>query len=136
MKVTNLIVEYNLPVAVSDHFGSFFKDVFPDSEIAKNYPCGSTKSTCIINGSLAPYFKSSAVATLKKQLFSIAIDGSNNNRIEKMSPLTVHMFDGLSKITTQLLDMCLTKGRILRCVSLSKCNACCRYRCWYSCSYF
>ena len=116
MKVANLIIEHNLPVAVSDHFGSFFKDIFPDSEIAKNYACGSTKSTCIINGSLAPYFQSSAVATLKKQPFGIAIDGSNDNGVEKMNPLTVRMYDGQSKITTQLLDMCLTKGRLLSCV--------------------
>ena len=100
-------------MVVADHLGSFFKDVFPDSEIAKNYACGSTKSTCIINGSLAPYFRSSLVVTLKNQPFAIAIDGSNDNGLEKMNPLTVRLFNGESKITTQLLDMCLTKGKLL-----------------------
>ena len=49
MKVVNLIVEHNLPVAVADHFGSLFKDVFPDSEIAKNYACGSTMQIYLHN---------------------------------------------------------------------------------------
>ena len=105
-------------MVVADHFGLLFKDVFPDSEIAKNYACGSTKSTCIINGSLAPYFRSSVIATLKKQPFAIANDGSNDNGLEKMNPLTVRMYDGQSKITTQLLDMCLTKDKLLNFVTV------------------
>ncbi len=48
---------------------------------------------------------------MKSGPFSIAIDGSNDNGLEKMNPLTVRLFDqqrGL--VTTQLLDMCLTSG--------------------------
>ena len=104
-----MIVEHNLPVALADHLGALFKDIFSDSDIAKKYACGSTKMTCIINGSLAPYFKTSLVETMQKQAFSIAIDGSNDNGLEKMNPLTVRLYDG-EKITTKLLDMCLTTG--------------------------
>ena len=106
-EIANFIVEHNLPVAVANLLGSFFKDVFPDSEITKDYACGTTKSTCIINGSLAPYFRSSLVVTLESQPFTIAIDGSNDNGLEKMNPLTVHLYNGESKITTQLLDIIL-----------------------------
>lgn len=114
MKVANFMVEHNLPVAVANHLGSLFKDVFPDSKIAKHYACGSTKSTCIINGSLAPYFRASLVVTLKSQPFAIAIDGSNDNGLKKMNPLTVRLYNGESRITTQLLDMCLTTGKLTK----------------------
>lgn len=106
-------MEHNLPIAVADHLGQLFKDIFSDSEIARNFASGSTKTTCLINGTLAPYFKSSLVASLKAGPFSIAIDGSNDTGLEKMNPLTVCFYYGHRKITTQLLDMCLTKG-ILR----------------------
>jgi len=142
VKAANLIVEHNLPVAVADHLGSFFKDVFPDSEIAKSYACGSTKTACIINGSLAPYFKSILVVALKKQPFAIAIDGSNDNGLEKMNPLTVRLYDGHNKVTTQLLDMCLTTGMLLNHVALYIKYAGVimfslhRYKCRNSCSNF
>ena len=59
----------------------------------------------------------SLVIALKRQPFAIAIaiaiDGSNDNGLEKMNPLTVRLYDGQSKITTQLLDMCLTKGKLV-----------------------
>ena len=79
-------------MTVADHFGSFFKDVFPDSEIAKNYACGSTKSTCIINGSLAPYLRSSLVVALK----------INHLRL----PLMVQMTMGLRRLIL-LLCICM-----------------------------
>jgi len=69
--------------------------------------------TCIINGSLAPYFKTSLVESMQKQAFSIAIDGSNDNDLEKMNLLTVRLYDS-EKITTKLLDMCLTTGMSFR----------------------
>ena len=110
MKVANALVEHNIPIAVADYLGPLFKDIFTDSEIAKSYASGSTKTTCVINRSLAPHFKSALVEMMKTGPFSIAIDGSNDSGLEKMNPLAVRFYDGQSKITTQLLDMCLTTG--------------------------
>ena len=60
VKVANALVHHNIPLAVADHLSPLFKDIFPDSDIAKER--ASTKTTCMINGSLAPHFKS-AVST-------------------------------------------------------------------------
>ena len=43
--------------------------------------------------SMVPYFKSSLVAVMKSWPFSICVDGSNDNGLEKMNPLTVRFFN-------------------------------------------
>lgn len=91
-----------------------FKDLFPDSPIARGYGSARTKTTCIINGSLSPYFQNNLVESMKSAPFALAIDGSNDNGLEKMNPLTVRIFDLESKkVITNLLDMCLTSGKLL-----------------------
>ena len=96
---------------MSDHLSPLLKDIFDDSEISKGYACARTKSTCILNGSLAPYFKADLVDKMISSPYSIAIDGSNDNDLRKMYPLTVRFYDEkLGEVTTQLLDMCLTSG--------------------------
>ena len=110
--MTNLLVQHNVPLAVADHLSPLFRDIFPDSKIAKGYAAARTKTTCILNGSIAPYFKATLVDVMKSRPFSIAIDGSNDSGLEKINPLTVRFFDeqrGL--VVTQLFDMCLTTGK-------------------------
>jgi hypothetical protein len=41
--VANFIVHHNLPLATADHLGPLFKDIFPDSQIAKAYACKKQK---------------------------------------------------------------------------------------------
>lgn len=111
MKVANALVQHNIPLAVADHLSPLLKDIFPDSDIAKGYASASMKTTCMINGSLAAHFKSELVHAMKSQPFSIAVDGSNDNGLEKMNPMTVRLYDANhGKIVTRFLDMCLTKG--------------------------
>ena len=87
------------------------KDIFPDSEIARNFASASTKTTCMINGSLAPYFKVALVDTMKSSPFAFAIDGSNDTGLQKMNPITVRLFDkSQGMIITRFLDMCITEG--------------------------
>ena len=105
-------MQHNIPLSVADHLSPIFKDIFNDSEIAKAYSSASTKTTCILNGSLAPHFKSTLVEAMSSRPFAIAIDGSNDNSLEKMNPLTVRFFnERSSRVTTQFLDMCLTTGK-------------------------
>ena len=54
--VTDFLVEHNLSMAVADSLGPLFKKAFPDSKTAKQYHCRATKTSCIINDTLAPYF--------------------------------------------------------------------------------
>ena len=109
VKIANWLVQHNIPLAVTDHLGPMFKDIFPDSQIAMGYASARTKTMCILNGSLAPHFKASLVATIKSAPFSLAIDGSNDAGLEKMNPMTIRYFDA-RRVKTQLLDMCLTSG--------------------------
>lgn len=51
------------------------------------------------------------VEEMKKAPFSLATDGSNDNGLEKMNPVTVRIYDvNRGKITTKFLDMCLSTG--------------------------
>ena len=106
VKIANTLVQHNIPLALSDHLSPLFKDLFPDSEIACGYASASTKTTCIINGALAPHFKAALVNTLQLQPFSLAIDGSNDTGLKKMNPMTVRFFDVTKgKVVTHLLDV-------------------------------
>ena len=40
---TGFLIEHNIQIAASDHAGSLFRVMFPDSQIAKKYGCGRTK---------------------------------------------------------------------------------------------
>lgn len=39
------VIEHNSPLAINDYFSKLASDMFPDSEIVWQYPCGRTKST-------------------------------------------------------------------------------------------
>ena len=42
-KISNFLVQHNLPLAMANHLSSLFKEVFPESNIAKNYASRRTK---------------------------------------------------------------------------------------------
>ena len=66
-----------------------FRDIFPDSAIAQQYASRHTKTACIINGALAPWYKGKLIEAMKKRPYALAIDGSTDTGVEKMNPLTV-----------------------------------------------
>lgn len=133
VKMTNFIVEHNLPFAIADHLSPLLQDVFPDSQIAKHYSSARTKTTSMLNLALAPHFQGKIYHTIiythdlsgsssvhiavlvedmKANPFSLLIDGSNDTGLEKLNPLTVKIFDvRKGQVLTQLLDMCTTSGR-------------------------
>lgn len=50
---------------------------------------------------------------MQKAPFSLATDGSNDNGMLKMIPLTVRIFDAnQGRIKTSLLEMCVSKGGV------------------------
>ena len=86
--------------------------MFPDSETAKGYASARTKTTCIINGSLAPHFRAALVEAMKNKPFVVTVYGSNDTGLEKMNPMTVRLVDDTrGEVVTQFLDMCLTSGK-------------------------
>jgi len=110
---TNFLIQHNLPIATSDHLGPLFRAIFPDSEIAKQYACGRTKTTAIINKALGPHCHSYVVKHCRNHPFSIGIDGSSDTDVEKMNPATVRIFDinRAKTVTSRFYHMCVTSGR-------------------------
>ena len=86
LKVANFLVHHNIP-------SPLLKNIFPDSRIAKQFSSARTKVTCMINGALAPECHKTLVTTMQENLFPLSTDGSNDNGLEKMNPLSVKIFD-------------------------------------------
>ena len=76
------------------------RSIFPDSEIARAYSSASTKTTCMINGCLAPHFKSILVEAMKVGAYLIAVDGSNDTGIDKIK------FVFMSPVVEESLPVC------------------------------
>ena len=111
VKVSGFLAEHNLPLATADHLTHLFKDIFPDSKIAKSYSCGKTKATCILNRAIKPSLQSELIQQMRENIFSICTDGSNDQNLSKMNPVTVRLFDiNQRKVVTKFLDMCLTQS--------------------------
>ena len=108
VKVTGFIAEHNIPLAVADHLGPLFKNIFRDSKIAKNYACGKTKTTCILNRAIKPELQKKLINQMKKDCYSISADGSNDQGLKKMKPLTIRLFYiNQHMVANQFLEMCL-----------------------------
>ena len=106
-----MLVQNNLPLAVADELTPLFRDIFADSEVARKYASRQTKTACIINGTVAPYFQQILLEAMKTQPYDLAIDGSSDNGVEKMNPLTVRIFDNkCGMVTTHFLDMCMSSS--------------------------
>lgn len=50
----------------NEGIGELFRNMFMDSEIAKNFACGKDKTSYIIKFGLAPYFKKKLIASVNK----------------------------------------------------------------------
>ena len=84
----DFLVEHSIQPAVADHTGELFRQMFPDSRIAKKYACARTKTTQIIK-SMASDDSKNLASRMKHEPFSIATDGSTDVDTVKHS-LQVH----------------------------------------------
>ena len=115
IKVATLLAENNFPFAFADKLNKIFSIIFPDSNIAKEHRMAKTKTTCILNKSLAPYFLQETVSIMKNEHYSLSADGSNDSDLEQMNPLTVRLFDvNTKKVETRFLNLCCTTGQFSR----------------------
>lgn len=111
VKMAMLLAHHNIPLSTMDHLSPLFRDMFPDSKIAKGFSAARTKTTCILNMALRPHFEQSLVSLMRENPFSLATDGSNDNGLQKMNPVTIRIFDEEhGVVATRFLDMCLTPG--------------------------
>ena len=110
---TNFLIQHNLPISTSDHMGPLFRAMIADSEIAKHYGCGRTKTSAIINKTLGPHCHEYEVNHIRTHLLSLGIDGSRDTDVEKMNSMTVRIFDinGPKIVSSHFYNMCVTSGR-------------------------
>ena len=107
VKAAGFLAEHSLPFTTADHLGSLFKSIFPDSIIAKAYSCGKTKASCTLNRAIAPDMQSILIEQMKTSCYSIATDGSNDQALQKMNPVTVRLYEiNHHKVVTKFYDMC------------------------------
>ncbi len=102
----SFVVEHNLAFNASDHATKLFTKMFPDSEIAKSFACGRTKTTCIIKGALAPHYSEQMMESLDKcESFSVLMDESND-KVNKSCIILIKLFDyTVGDVRTRFLDM-------------------------------
>ena len=106
-----MLVQHNIPLALADELTPLFHDIFPDSEIAKQFSSKRTKTACIVNGAIAPFYQQRIIESMRNGPFSVAIDGSSDTGVEKMNPLTIRIFDVTEGVvSTQFLDMCTSSS--------------------------
>jgi hypothetical protein len=61
----------------SDHATKLFHRMFPDSEIAKKFSCGHTKTVAIIKEALTPHYLTKTIKAMSN-FFSVMMDESND----------------------------------------------------------
>ena len=107
-----------------DHLAPSIHNKFSDSCIAKQFTCGRTKTAATVN-CIGDYFFENlkdnmqnlpfSLENLKDNIqnlpFSLMLNGSNDNGIQKMFPVTVRIYDiQFSQIMTKFFDMKLLEG--------------------------
>lgn len=103
---TSFLLEHNIPLAAADHAGPLFKNMFPDSNEAKKYSCGRTKTSYLVK-EIAQECTRKIVAATKKTAFSVATDGSNSGDDQLYPIVLTYYNESLCKVSAELL--CLPK---------------------------
>ena len=88
-----------------------FEKEFKGSSVAESFQCGRTKTVAIVN-SIGDYFFEKLKTDMKDLPFSLMLDASNDNGVEKMFPITVRIFDiEFNRFMTKFFDINLIEGR-------------------------
>ena len=99
------VTKHNLSFQASDHATKLFKVMFLDSNIAKKFACGHTKTATIVSEAFAPHCKQPIIGNLSMNQFSILMDASNNST-DKSCIILVRIFDNeVGNVCTRFLDM-------------------------------
>lgn len=88
MSFIDFALEHNIPLAAMDKLTKVVKKSFPDSEIARTFQCGRSKSTALVK-EISADAASGLIETMKKSPFTISTDGSNDIGSLKLFPIVV-----------------------------------------------
>ncbi|KAJ4927154.1 hypothetical protein JOQ06_014890 [Pogonophryne albipinna] len=104
VKMSMLVTKQNIPFTFTDEINKSLKDMFPDSEIAKQYSCGRTKATQIVKGTIAPALDKEVTELCQKQPFGLMCDEGTNRSSEKEFAILVRVFEE-DTLVTKFLHM-------------------------------
>ncbi|KAL3201244.1 hypothetical protein MRX96_012729 [Rhipicephalus microplus] len=97
------LLEHSIPLSVSDHV----RALFPKCDVAKCYGFARTKTTMIV-GEMAGHAKECVVSALKRRVFAVATDGSNNSQAQPIVATFFAEESGL--IESKLLTLSTLEG--------------------------
>ena len=84
---------------------NYLVNMFPDSEIAKQFACGRTKTIAIVKDALSLHYQARVLANTAISPFFIMMDESND-KTDKSCIILVRTIDsGIGDIHTRFLDM-------------------------------
>uniref|UniRef100_A0A1X7UJT8 DUF4371 domain-containing protein n=1 Tax=Amphimedon queenslandica TaxID=400682 RepID=A0A1X7UJT8_AMPQE len=72
------VAKHNLAFLMSDQANKLCPKMFLDSEIAKQFSCGRTKTTAVVKQALAIQFPSKIMSVASNSFFSMLMDESND----------------------------------------------------------
>ena len=101
-------MEHNLPLALADQMSDLFTKMFPDSQIAKKYAAGRTKTRGLVQV-LADSAESSMTSEIQQKPFSLSTDGSNDKGSEQLYPIVIRYHND-TKVVTECLTIATTEG--------------------------
>ena len=76
------VISDHYSCASSEKTGKLFTKMFPDSQIAKKFACGSTKCSYLIKYGLAPYFMGDLKKKLSSKLFVVSFDEALKKKLK------------------------------------------------------
>ena len=91
-KMVMLLVQHNSFFNISDHLCPLIRNEFKGSATAEQFSCSRTKVAAIVN-CLGDHFFKELVTDMQNLPYSLMLDSSNDNGLEKMFPVTVRIYD-------------------------------------------
>ena len=91
LKVSMLLAENNILLALANKLKAILLTIFPDSQIAQEYKMDQTKASCVLNESFVPYFLQQTSDIMKTAFYSLSSHGFNDTGLEKTN--LVRLFD-------------------------------------------
>ena len=93
---------HNISFQASDHATKLFRRMFPDSEVAKKFSCGHTKTASTIKEALSLHYLEKTLMDMSK-FFSLLM---SNDKTDKSCIILVRLLDSdEGDVRTRFLDM-------------------------------
>lgn len=96
------LVKHNLPLSMSDHAGPLFRKMFSNCDNVKCYRHGLIKAAAIV-GETVVDAESSMLESLKCRAFAIAVDRSNDSRLQMYPIVASYYVEELRNVKSRLL---------------------------------